>query len=74
VRWARCTANAQPAGYAALKDFRFGGARLVRANLDIYNVTNGNPVRAVNAAYASWLRPTSILDARLFKISAQFDF
>jgi hypothetical protein len=56
------------------KDFRFGGARLFRANLDIYNVTNGNPVRTVNAAYASWLRPTAILDARLFKLSAQFDF
>jgi hypothetical protein len=56
------------------KDFRFGGARLFRANLDIYNVMNSNPVRAVNANYASWLIPTSILDPRLFKISAQFDF
>ena len=56
------------------KDFRFGGARVFRANLDIYNVLNSNPVRAVNAAYASWLVPTSILDPRLFKISAQFDF
>ena len=56
------------------KDFRLGQARLVRANLDIYNILNSNPVRAVNAAYASWLVPTSILDPRLFKISAQFDF
>ena len=56
------------------KDFRFGGSRLVRANLDIFNVMNSNPVRAVNANYASWLVPTSILDPRLFKISAQFDF
>jgi hypothetical protein len=56
------------------KDFRLGGARLFRANLDIYNILNSNPVRAVNAAYASWLVPTSILDPRLFKISAQFDF
>jgi len=56
------------------KDFRFGGQRLFRANLDIYNVMNSNPVRAVNTAYASWLVPTSILDPRLFKISAQFDF
>jgi hypothetical protein len=56
------------------KDFRFGGARLFRANLDIYNLANANPVRAVNANYASWLIPTSILDARLFKVSAQFDF
>jgi hypothetical protein len=56
------------------KDFRLGRARVFRANLDIYNILNSNPVRAVNAAYASWLVPTSILDPRLFKISAQFDF
>jgi hypothetical protein len=56
------------------KDFRFGGTRLFRANLDIYNIMNGNPVRGVNANYASWLIPTSILDPRLFKLSAQFDF
>ena len=35
---------------------------------------NSNPVRGVNANYASWLIPTSVLDPRLFKISAQFDF
>jgi len=56
------------------KDFRFGARRLIRANLDIYNVMNSSPVRGVNAAFASWLVPTSILDPRLFKISAQFDF
>ena len=56
------------------KDVRFGGARVFRANLDIYNALNGNYVRGVNAAYAAWLTPTSILDARLFKLSAQFDF
>jgi hypothetical protein len=28
----------------------------------------------VNANYASWLTPTAILDARLFKISVQVDF
>jgi hypothetical protein len=46
----------------------------VRANLDIYNVLNGNAVRSVNASYAAWLMPTAILDPRLFKISGQFDF
>jgi len=56
------------------KDFRFGGSRLFRANLDIYNIMNANPVRTVNTAYAAWLTPTAILDPRLFKISAQFDF
>ena len=56
------------------KDFRFGARRLIRANLDIYNVMNSSPVRSVNSAYASWLVPTAILDPRLFKISAQLDF
>ncbi|HVZ20030.1 MAG TPA: carboxypeptidase regulatory-like domain-containing protein [Vicinamibacterales bacterium] len=48
----------------------------VRVNLDAYNAFNGNYVRAVNATYStkSWLTPTSVLDPRLFKISAQFDF
>jgi hypothetical protein len=56
------------------KNFRLGGARVLRANFDIYNALNGNYVRTVNSAYASWLVPTGILDPRLFKISAQFDF
>jgi hypothetical protein len=37
-------------------------------------VMNSSPIRGVNAAYASWLVPTSILDPRLFKLSVQFDF
>jgi hypothetical protein len=56
------------------KDFRFSDVRLFRVNLDIYNVMNSNPVRTVNAAFASWMVPTAILDPRLFKLSAQFDF
>ena len=43
-------------------------------NLDLYNAFNGNAVRTVNNNYASWLTPTAILDARLFKISVQVDF
>jgi len=43
-------------------------------NLDLYNAFNGNAVRTVNTNYASWLTPTAILDARLFKISVQVDF
>ena len=56
------------------KNFQFGATRVVRVNFDIYNALNGAYVRTVNAAYASWLVPTGILDPRLFKISAQFDF
>ena len=60
-------------------DLRFGktfrlGQKIIRGNLDIYNALNGNAVRSVNASYAAWLVPTAILDPRLFKFSAQFDF
>jgi Carboxypeptidase regulatory-like domain len=56
-----------------VKVFRFGRTR-TNVNLDVYNVLNGNAIRTVNNNYASWLTPTAILDARLFKISAQVDF
>jgi hypothetical protein len=55
------------------KTFRIG-RNTIRGNLDIYNALNGNAVRTINASYATWLTPTAILDPRLFKISAQFDF
>ena len=43
-------------------------------NFDLYNALNANPVTSQNTNYAAWLTPLSILDARLFKISVQFDF
>ena len=43
-------------------------------NLDVYNLFNANTVLTVNNAYATWLRPTSILLARFAKIGVQFDF
>jgi hypothetical protein len=55
------------------KLFRFGVTRTT-VNLDVYNALNGNVARSLNNNYATWLRPTAILDARLFKISAQVDF
>jgi hypothetical protein len=55
------------------KILRFSGTRTA-VNLDIYNVFNGNAIRSVNNNYNAWQRPTNILDARLFKISGQFDF
>jgi hypothetical protein len=55
------------------KIFRFGGRR-ASVNLDIYNFLNSNPVMQENAAYAVWRTPQRIMDARLFKVSGQFDF
>jgi hypothetical protein len=55
------------------KTVRFG-ARRASVNLDIYNVLNANPVMQENAAFAVWRTPQRIMDARLFKISGQFDF
>jgi hypothetical protein len=55
------------------KTIRFAGRR-ASVNLDVYNLFNANPVMQENAAYAVWRTPQRIMDARLFKISGQFDF
>jgi len=54
--------------------FRLGGQRLF-AHLDVFNVLNSNAILGVNTRYGpSWLDATQILDARLFRVSAQFTF
>lgn len=56
------------------RSFRLRGVR-VQGMLDIYNVLNASPILAINTTYGpSWLNPTSILDARLFKVGMQLDF
>ena len=42
--------------------------------VDIYNALNANPVMQENPSYAVWRTPQRIMDARLFKVSGQFDF
>ena len=63
----------QPARFPARQDLQVRGRR-ASANLDIYNLLNANPVMQENASYAVWRTPQRIMDARLFKISGQFDF
>lgn len=60
-------------------DLRFGkilkfGRTHTAVNLDLFNAFNRNTALTVNSNYASWLLPQSILQARLTKISVQFDF
>jgi len=59
------------------RTFPIGRSRL-QANIDLYNVFNSNFVATRNGNYgtngATWLRPGSILPARLLKFGAQFDF
>jgi hypothetical protein len=60
--------------------FKIGKDRL-QVMADVYNVFNSNWVFSQNgtfgtgaAAAATWLRPTNVLSARMFKIGAQFNF
>jgi hypothetical protein len=63
------------------KNIRIGRVR-TNVGVDIYNVFNGAAVLTYNQAFVpvsatsagSWLQPTSVLQARFFKVSAQIDF
>src|SRR4029077_4426710 len=56
------------------KGFRVSTARL-QAFLDVYNLFNTSAILTQNNTFgAAWQTPTLILQGRLFKIGAQFDF
>jgi hypothetical protein len=55
------------------KVVRMGRSRSV-ISLDVFNALNSNTLLTVNENYASWMAPQSTLNARLLKISMQFDF
>ncbi len=55
------------------KVVRVGRARSV-ISIDVFNMLNSNALLTVNENFASWMAPQSILNARLLKLSAQFDF
>jgi len=52
----------------------FAGTRRLAVNLDIHNLLNASSVLLANNNYASWLTPQSIMEGRLFKVSANLDF
>jgi hypothetical protein len=57
------------------KLLRFGGTTRMNIGLDIYNALNSNVALGYVTTYgATWRDPSSVLDARFAKISAQFDF
>jgi len=59
------------------KILRFGRSRTT-VGLDVYNIVNSNAVLTYNQTFSptttTWLRPTSVLQSRFVKISAQVDF
>jgi len=56
------------------KVFRLSHTR-VQATMDMFNVLNSSGVLAINTTYGSnWLFPTQILQGRLVKFGAQFEF
>ena len=62
-----------------LLDLRFSkilrlGRYRTAVNLDLANAFNSSGTTAVNNNYAAWQVPTGIHQARIAKISAQFDF
>jgi hypothetical protein len=72
------TNNLNQIDLRASKRFRFQQYRF-RLDFDAYNVLNSNwPFTVTNTfstlASSQYLRPTNVLQARFFKIGAQFDF
>ena len=59
---------------------RFSVGRLrLRANASLYNVFNNDFVNSVNTTFSTtasnaFMRPTAVLQGRLFKVGAQVDF
>ena len=71
-------ANLTQLDIRASKRFKLDNVRF-RVDFDAYNLTNSNWPFTVNstfstAATSAWLRPTNVLQARFFKIGANFDF
>jgi hypothetical protein len=62
--------------FRVAKLLKFSGKRAMIA-LDLYNALNANPILTYNNTFnpgGTWLQPRSILTARLYRISAEFNF
>ena len=63
--------------FRVAKVLRYGRTR-TNLGLDLFNLFNASPVATYNQSFvqtgASWLQPTSIIGARIVKLSVQLDF
>ena len=66
--------------FRVAKILRYGRTR-TNVGLDLFNLFNASPVATYNQSFvrrrgpgASWLQPSSIIGARIAKLSVQFDF
>ena len=56
------------------KVLRFGGRR-AQVGIDIFNAMNSNVAQGYLQTFGTtWLRPTSVMDARFARVSGQIDF
>jgi hypothetical protein len=55
------------------KVLRVGRTRTM-VSMDLYNALNSNAVLVQSANFATWMAPTTVLQPRLVKFGAQFDF
>ena len=61
------------------KIFKFGGKSTLDANFDIYNAFNSDAALTESATYSgvnggTWLLPTSVIQGRIIKFGARWDF
>ena len=63
--------------FRVAKVLRYGRTR-TNLGLDLFNIFNASPVATYNQSFvqagASWLQPSSIIGARIAKLSVQLDF
>jgi hypothetical protein len=60
--------------FRVAKVLRFGRSR-AQVGVDIYNLMNSNVAQGYLQTFgSSWLRPTSVMDARFARVSGQIDF